>query len=169
MEIFYFFFLNNIRTRELLYVRYSAHPSTWRTRFLCEEWQGTHGKALKIFLPQFSLLSVLLSVTLFFLFFFYVKDQTPSVCFISPSCLPSCSHCSLSPAPSPGLVQLVSFRLKQIAPNLYFSLEHKAGGGGGGGEWKLEVFQTSALHYASIWKSHRLWNERWSVGLGMWH
>lgn len=83
-------------------------------------------------------------------FFFNVKDQTPSMCFISPSCLPSCSHCSLSPAPSPGLVQLVSFHLKQIAPNLYFSLEHEAGGGGGGGAWKLEVFQTSALHYASI-------------------
>lgn len=109
---------------------------------------GNTGKSLKNIPPAISLLSVLLSVTLFF--FFYLKDQTPSVCFISPSCLPSCSPCSLSPAPSPGLVQLVSFRLKQIAPNLYFSLEHKAGGSGGGGEWKLEVFQTSALHYASI-------------------
>lgn len=71
---------------------------------------------------------------IFFLLFLVLSFFPPSVFLmrkcrhllcasqVSP-CFPSCSHHSLSPAPSTGLVCLVSFSLKQIAFNLYFSLE----------------------------------------------
>lgn len=105
------------------------------------------------------------------LFFLSVKEQTPSVCFISSSCLPSCSrsHRSLSPAPSPGLVQLVSFHLKHIALNLSFSLERGAGGSGGEEDGNWRCFKR--LHYIMpVYEKvidFEMKGEAWGLGCGI--